>query len=439
MRCLWLLLAVSLAAVVPRAGAAGFTVQVGTFEEPWRAEALVTEIAGEHPGQAKVLADPERGLQRVCVGWFSRRIDARLVRDALRERDERFEGAFVRSAPEGFLENPAHFLEFAPPIFTLPAENAAEMSIQRLDGISAYEELESVRQNEPRDEFRRALLLAFPNHEPDDPVRGYIQVQLSILEGYAGNFDLALGWVEPVAMGKVAASAEHLERALVRWAWFTHRTPGGRTTAYQAWREIERFAGSEEVRRRALVATTGLMMELAESGAGTHEEVRREVARNLEILPGSDVKNRAVLELMYSETYGRQPEPDYARSAQLQEEFLEKYTPLNEGGVVQRELNTALRQAGMFHRMAGNLETGRYYFERVLAEVPADTRDHFRGYHPHSQALLGLAILEEEAGNHAKGREYRARLVRDYPDQIAGRQALHRNPELLQYRLDMDE
>ncbi len=424
-----LVIPVLLLAPVALQAASGATIQVGTFADPARAEALAGEAGREFPGQVKVVPDAATGLHRVCIGYFERGIDARIVRDALREKDERFEGAFVRSAPEGLIEDPKDFLSFVPRIFPVPAENSRELGLQSLSGVSTYEDLEAVRLSAPREVYRHALETALPDHTPYDPLLGYIHVNLSILEGREEGFGDALEWAEPVAMGEVAASAENLERAMVRWAWFTHQA-GNRPAAYQAWREIEEFAGSEALSSRALVAATGLMMELAESGAGTHEEVRREVEKNLALVPESEVKHRAVLELMYSETYSRQPEPDFAKAAQLSVELIEKYSQFEDANV-ERELATATTQAGMYFRRAGDIDKALEYYERTLTEFPKDV-EHFRGVHPHSQALVGLTHILYQQERYEEGEVVLGIILREFPDDVAVRGFEEANPDLYQ-------
>src|SRR5690606_23277109 len=125
------------------------------------------------------------------------------------------------------------------------------------------------------------------------------------------KYDEALALVEPVANGDVASAAPHRVMAMVRYAWLKHNHQKDRLTAYQAYREIENFSGSEAVKIRCQVEQVGLLMELAESEKGNHQDVRDYIDRVRAEMPEGYLKQRAVLDLMYMESYARQPERDY--------------------------------------------------------------------------------------------------------------------------------
>jgi tetratricopeptide (TPR) repeat protein len=391
--------------------AARHAVQLSSDDSSSIANARKAELVQEFPGALFVFFDGE--TYKLCLGAFDYYVDALLVRNALAQ-DPRFTGAFIRNV-EGADAPTLEALDFVPSIFDLYGKKASEAQVFSLSGNSVYETLENIDKTRTDDEYRQALLNAFPNHESSDPLRGYIQTNLGILSIKAGEMGTARRWVEPVATGQVASAASHRVMAMIRVAWLMHRE-GDRLGAYQAYQEIAAYTSSDAVRARSMVECAGLLMELAESAKGSHMEVQRYIRTSLEEISASDIKRRATLDLMYSETFGRQLDPDYLMAATLSEELVLKYSQYR--GTQQfpeREVATALYQAGMYHRQAGNWEKARRCYERVLEEFTEDV-DHFAGRHPYAQAMYGLARVARHEGDDEAYSQIVEDIVRLFPD-----------------------
>src|SRR5690606_24638676 len=185
------------------------------------------------------------------------------------------------------------------------------------------------------------------------------------------KYDEALALVEPVANGDVASAAPHRVMAMVRYAWLKHNHQKDRLTAYQAYREIENFSGSEAVKIRCRVEQAGLLMELAESGKGNHQDVRDYIDRLRAAMPEGYLKQRAVLDLMYMETYARQPERNFPNAIALGEEFLKNYS-ITRNPELLREHASACVMVGTWYRYKGNISKATEYFERTLNDYPRD-------------------------------------------------------------------
>jgi tetratricopeptide (TPR) repeat protein len=199
---------------------------------------------------------------------------------------------------------------------------------------------------------------------------------------------------------------------MIRVAWITHRK-GDRLSAYKAYRDAEDFSESEDVKARCKVECAGLLMELAESGKGNMEEVRRAIAQSLEAISPNAYNRRATLELMYTETYGKQQNPDFATAAQLSEEFVDRWEQLGEQAPT-RELSAAMFQAGMYYRRSGNMEKALSYYRRVLNEVP-DNAEKFAGFDPKAQALLGLSKIAAENEDYPAYKQILRDIIDMYP------------------------
>jgi tetratricopeptide (TPR) repeat protein len=170
----------------------------------------------------------------------------------------------------------------------------------------------------------------------------------------------------------------------LRHARLIHRG-GDRLAAAQAYMQLLKSA-SGQVRSNALAELAGISMELAESGKGTHEEVRELVAAAKREVPmEADVKANAVMDLIALESWSRQPESNTARAIELTHEFIETYTPHRPK--IDRELALAYAQEGMYHDRLGNAEAARLAYEKVLSEFSTDVEE-FAGVSPHARAAM---------------------------------------------------
>lgn len=248
-----------------------------------------------------------------------------------------------------------------------------------------------------------------------DPLAGYIHTNLGVLDLVAGDFETALGHLGPVASGEVAAVAAHRVMAMVRVAWIWHHQ-GERLRAYRAYRQIAAFSARADVRARCEVECVGLLLELAESGKGTHEEVRDEARRVFTRTPRDTpalVRRASTLELMFGETYSRQPRPNHRLAARLMDDFVARYGALGEEQPV-REVATAHYQAGLYYYRARDLSTAYDRFSAVFGLYPLDVPQ-FAGLNPHAEAILGWSNIAWDEGDQALAREMLVELLRLYP------------------------
>jgi tetratricopeptide (TPR) repeat protein len=192
--------------------------------------------------------------------------------------------------------------------------------------------------------------------------------------------------------------------------------------AYQAFRELETICPSLEDRAACRVEQVGLLMELAEREIGSHEQVRRAALQALAAYPGSStalLHRRSTLELMFLETYARQPEPDYATASRLGEAFIERYSQ-QQDPVYQRELFSALWQTGWYHQRQGSEEAAMRCYSRVIDECPPDLA-HFAGHNPRSAAMLGLAHIARSQGDEAECQQILRDVIELYPEDLGAR------------------
>lgn len=423
-----ILLGIVLIASFSAAYAGPFAVQIGAVGTV--AEAQAQASAARTAGLSGVFVEAGGTWQRVEVGPLEYYIEALLVRDDLRATG--YPDAFIRdlkdSSPETLLsyEGNRDAVSVMKPFFRSNEATASEMTVQSLKDNTIYEQLEMLDRSGDKDAYEMALLETLPRVANDDPLNGYVYTNLGICEIRRKNYDKALTYLEPVANGEVPSAAAHRVMAMYRVAWITHWHKGDRLAAYRAYRQLEAFSGSPALKAKCRVECVGLMMELAESGKGTHDEVRAAVSEALELIPESEIKQRAVVELMNTETYARQANPDPLRSARLSEEFITKYAGNKE---LERELATATYQTGLFYQEAGDKEKARLWYDRVLRDVPPNV-DHFAEVHPYAQALRGNAMLAREEGNTVEEKQIWRDIVELYPDDVTSKMILKNFPNI---------
>jgi tetratricopeptide (TPR) repeat protein len=403
------------------------SILVGSHLELVDAEAQRTQF--EALGFSPVTIVEEEIWNRV-LGEFELYVDARLHSDDLRARGLTEDGRIRTLANEDGepLEKTTGPLT---PLFHLEVSKAQELPVASLAGNPIYAELERIDSEEGDEAYRAALLEELPKHDAADPIAGYIHVNLGILDIIDRDYTSAMAHCRAVADGEIASAASHRVMAMIRVAWLTHWDKVDRLGAYQAYREIQQFTGSDTVRARCQVECVGLLMELAESAKGTHEEMRREARRAFAtITPSSKalIQHCSTLELMYSETFSRQPEPDYATAARLGEELIDRYSAYGEDRPV-REIAAALHQTGRNHKRLGDNDQAIASYNRLFSEVPLDL-DHFAGINPHAEAMYGLASIAAREG----GEEGLNQMLRDimalYPDQEVSAHIRRKFPNL---------
>ena len=395
---------------------AAHAVQFGPFSN--QADVAAVEEVLTESELTPITTEVDQATTTVLAGRFEYCADAHVARKAL-DPDGIYSSS-VRQLPE---QSAARALRGRPavskivalprPFFQKPVPRADQLPVQSLAGNAGYDQLKQLDKQETRQGYRQALQSAYPNLANSNPLKGYVAANLGIQAIADKDYDAALEYLLPVANGEIASAAPHRVMAMNRAAWLTHWKKD-RLGAYRAYREVQAFTTLQSVRDNCEVECIGLLMELAESGKGTHEEVRAAVSNALTTIPETNVKSRATIELMNFETYARQPEPDFAQAAALGEAFLVKYKALG-AEAPQRELVAATFETGLFHHRAGNLSAARTFFTKVIEEFPANV-EAFYGFNPKAQALHGLALIARAEGDLQTERQILRDILQLYPE-----------------------
>jgi tetratricopeptide (TPR) repeat protein len=398
------------------------------------------QLAASHSGNLQEVMDQwtakgydalwvEEGEERsrLFLGPFPTFVDALLVKQDINSDPTTQSNVFIRR-----FDDPQREVAASIPVesvFNLATgETASSLREQSLENNSRANSLEGNNVSGNREAFWALLDQELPTVSVDDPLKGYILTKLSLRDFSADNYEQALAKVQPVAEGTVAASVEDRTTAMIRTAIIYHYHQVDRVKAYRAYREIQRFTTDKAVQDRCRVACVGLLMELAESKKGTHEEMRREAKLAFQNV-GDNIKAQAVIELMYSETYSRQPIPDFQTAARLSERIIERYTPLDRDGTLTRELITATRQAGMYFRKTGDLDASYHYYQKVLEDFPVDGPK-FRHHDQHAGALMGLSWVAHRMGDFEMVRQIQRDVLELYPEEQAAETILRRYPNI---------
>jgi tetratricopeptide (TPR) repeat protein len=392
------------------AAAQPYGLQYGAQRDRAAAEQLKTELEQQNLGPVTFLSDAE--WHRVVVGRYRVFVDAQIAKDDVRQRTGR--EVFIRAIPatnQSVYTDPTAAIT---PYFRNLSGERVTSAPESLKGNAAYERLEALDTPGNKEAYAAALRAELPGLSDSNPLKGYVLTNLGIVEIIAERYDAALELLRPVADGDVAAAKAHRVMAMRRVAWITHWQKNDRLAAYRAYRELEKFSGSESVKSLCKVECAGLLMELAESGKGTHEEVRAEIAKDLAEIPQTDAKNRAVLELMNTETWSRQPNPEFLRAALLGDEFIARYTPLNRDKLLDREVATAIFQTGVCYLRAGQREKAGQYFSKVITDY-SDKTESFAGVNLEAQALHGYALIAADGGDLSTAKQVMRNVVEMYP------------------------
>ena len=414
-------------ASAPSEAQAVYTLQFGPFATRAEVEAVEEVLDAESMPQATSASDGVTTM--VMVGCFEYVADAYVARKAIDPANE-FDASVVALAEQRGRRTPPQYTGIARlprPFFQKPVPRADQLPLQSLARNAGYDQLKQLDKQETRQGYRQALQSSYPELANTNPLKGYVAANLGIQAIADKDYDAALEYLLPVANGEIASAAPHRVMAMNRAAWLTHWKKD-RLGAYRAYREIQDFSTLQSVRDNCEVECIGLLMELAESGKGTHEEVRAAVAKALTTVPETNVKSRATIELMNLETYARQPEPDFARAAALGEAFLAKYGALG-AEAPQRELVAGTFETGLYHQRAGNLSAARTYFSKVIEDFPASVET-FYGFNPKAQALHGLALIARVEGDLQTERQILRDIIELYPEDGISKAVEKVNPTL---------
>jgi tetratricopeptide (TPR) repeat protein len=411
----------------PSEALAVYTLEFGPFASQVQVAAVEEILDAESMPQATSASDGV--TTTVMVGCFEYVAEAYVARKAI-DPENVFDASVVALAVQRGRRTSPQFTgvtRLPRPFFQKPVPRADQLPVQSLAGNATYDQLKQLDKQETRQGYRQALQSAYPGLANTDPMKGYVAANLGIQAIVDKDHKAALEYLLPVANGEIASAADHRVMAMNRAAWLTHWKKD-RLRAYRAYREVQDFTTLQSVRDSCEVECIGLLMELAESGRGTHEEVRAAAAKALTTVPETNVKSRATIELMNLETYARQPEPDFAHAAALGEAFLVKYKALGTEAP-QREFVAATFETGLCHQRAGNLSAARTYFTKVIEEFPASVET-FNGFNPKAQALHGLALIARAEGDFQTERQILRDILQLYPEDGISKAVEKANPTL---------
>lgn len=392
--------------------APGYTVRIGVFSRRGSAPALKNELEAKNYSPIAIASEIDR--QAVYFGWFKNYPEAWIQRNAF--RDEGYE--VIVSSTANIPLDWSHLgkEKIAGPaksIFGLTSGTLLSSKQRNLSGNANYDRLEPLDTPGNEDQYKAELDRALLTCGPQDPVKGYILANLGTLALKKGDMAQAQTLFGQVAKGKVPSPVNVRLMAMRRFAWVTHQL-GDRLTAYAAYGELEQQTNADSILATCQVEKQGLLLELAESGKGNHEDVRRSLSETWNWLPDRFTTHKSTLELMFLETFARQPQPDFRKAATMCEEFVVRWNTADENKPI-REISSAMHMAGMFWRKGGNDDKALYWAERVLNEVPT-TGTKFRGVTPHAQALMGMAYLLRGPENQARNEQIRRNLIEWYPN-----------------------
>ncbi len=155
----------------------GYTVRMGAFPSTGDAAQYANELKTK---KLPVLVMPSGSLYSVNVGPFRNYLDAWLVMKHV----GRAEGKAFQVEPfEATADSFADPLTIIPPFFTVETASAAALPYKSLRGNSEYEKLEALDTSSgDKSVYEAALLSEAPKIDGTDPLKGYIYVNLGIVE-----------------------------------------------------------------------------------------------------------------------------------------------------------------------------------------------------------------------------------------------------------------
>lgn len=237
------------------------------------------------------------------IGPFASIPDALLV-------EEYLEGTYGVHSVLGVLDIeegaglPVAVFDFLPFTFGKSRYDLDFHSLPKLDESHIlYNELKAYDTQETRDQYLNLLKNVRNEVSIDDPVRGYIELNIGITHLLNGEYSNALGCLLPVAKGKINAAANHRLMAMWRVAWIYHHE-GERLRAYRLYRETAELGNHDWVTARTSTEIAGLLLEFAKNEEyGHYELVRTEIDSMLAGFPDGYPDLRSTTELIRIESY----------------------------------------------------------------------------------------------------------------------------------------
>jgi hypothetical protein len=326
----------------------------------------------------------------LSLGEFPYYMDALLVFDDLKERG--FNEAKIVS------EDNTSIGQLTYAMGTIPGEKKlialdSPSSVEKVSDLSdpAFKEVEKIIAESDTNEAISQIKFMQANRSDDDPVKGVMELRVAYLNCRKGDKDTAKEHFKRIANGDVAAPKETQVEAAGRLARIFH-SKKDRKSAYECHQMIaELTTPGEPLHSEALKALGGLMMELARSDKGTLKECQVFYQNALEDIPAEHVESRAIIGLMYAESFYY--DGDYDRSIQECKAYLEDATlPL-------RERATCLLFLGLAYHQQGDNELAKVtLLECTSLELgPKDHWKHIPNIRKH--AAVWLKTLAEREGN----------------------------------------
>ena len=394
-----------------------YSIQLAAGDSRDALEAKAEEFRALGLSEIRVEED-ESGIFRVFQGNYVLYADAMIVKNCFRASGiapdaflKEYEIAEVDLDASQWQWSPVAGLPESMRLFSaiLYQENNRTSVSER----GEYSNLEAIDKSGTDADYRSALLGQSGVTPATDPLGGYIEVNLAILDIKAGDNESALPHLMRILEGNVASTRVHQIMALRRYAWVKHQL-GDRQEAYRAYCELYDLAAGSASRSTALVDRLGLLMEFAESVKGTHYEVRAAKAAWQPLLPPKAYSNRATMDLIEQESWFRQRRTNPAKAQQLAIAMVRRYENLGDERP-NREYFTALFQAGYFSDFAHEEDKSVYYYERLLDEIEGVDAEWFARSNPKANALIGLSRLASHNGDMESRDEFIQMVVDRYP------------------------
>jgi hypothetical protein len=305
-----------------------YSIQLGAFPGAGSANTRKAELQAIGFDPLKVVN--EDSFNKILFGEFEYYLDAFIYLGMIKSDVD--PNAFIEALPNTEKKN-----DFDPPqspyvrVFSPPESNlnaAQDYTLSFNDALTSpllpYLNIGEEKGFIPTDVARAKpmienVALQLPG---TDPRKGWAFTRLGAIALSEGHYATARQYFYPVVNGTIKARRLDRIKAMRRVAWTLHME-GDRIGAYRAYREVERFTGSDLVRAIARVECAGLLMEMARSAKGSLDDCRRECQKVLDTCPERFRSQRATAALMYFESYYF--EKAYERVAELGQQFLAEY------------------------------------------------------------------------------------------------------------------
>jgi tetratricopeptide (TPR) repeat protein len=344
-----------------------FTIQVGAY--PGEAEAQERLNFFVSRDFSPVFIKHVEPYYKVFVGKFDYHMDALVWKKMLRAGDcpDAFEKSFDQvdlaaiTTPNG--------APFAP-VFSLPYNSVTSLPEYQISETEPpVSTITSLIAGTSCTAARAALEQEIASRFPTDPIRGWATLTLGRLHLRADEQADAAALFEQVATAQVAARRQDVRDALFALSWIDHDRRE-QIKAYRGLDEVARLSADAKTSARCRVEQIAIIFEMARSGIGQLEEVRRAADEFLASTPIEFRDYRATAELMSLETYFY--DANYEKLIDLATQYIEKYPD------IKREHAMALIWIGVGYAYLGDYESAVPWFEGVLQMDLDPNKDNFR-------------------------------------------------------------